>query len=155
MGYMYIMLMNRNRTGIVSEDCNFPCLVLIAWPYRECLGELVHLSIRCSLLVCWLMCFLWEVTSRFLFYITKLRHCWSSNKKRAFQGGTFIFSSYVGLFTPKISGISDIPKTIFFEIRFQHGFRSHHDHLPADNSHGMLFPIWFLRQHQTLKVLFV
>ena len=92
-----IMPINRNRTRnrakSVSEDCNFPCLVLITLSGQACANLQAHLSIRCLLaLACWLICFLWEVTSSFHFYTTKLRHCWSSNGKRASRvGDTLIF----------------------------------------------------------------
>ena len=81
---------------LYQKPCNFPCPALIAWTYRECLGELVHLSIRCSLaLVCWLICFLWEVTSRFYFYIILNFAIRKAILPRGW--GYFYFSSYVGL----------------------------------------------------------
>ena len=90
---------NRNLTEIVI----LPCLVLIDWTDRECLHELVRLSIRCALaLVCWFICFLWEVTNRFHFYITKFCHCWSSNEQWASLGGYFIIIFFICRLVPGI-----------------------------------------------------
>ena len=108
---------------LYRKPFNFPCPALIAWNYRECLGELVHLSIGCSLaLVCWLICFLWEVTSRFYFYITKLRHTKSEPPKGV--GVLLFFSSYVGLcaasfvYPKNIWKIRHTPKKYFLKLDF-------------------------------------